>query len=503
MWFKSIKHLLFHKFSLGIFNQKNKPKLRNIVIFGAGEAGQITYNVLNSDDVPNTNIVAFVDDDADKRKSNRSNISVLSFHEFEDLINIRNIDELILATFTLTQSRKQEIINFCLRNNIKVLDLPPYNNWSHDSFTRKQLRPIKIEDLLHRENIRIENPKLKTNLEGKRILVTGAAGSIGSEIVRQLYEYNPEILILCDNAETPLHDLTLELTERNKNIQFIPFLCSVNNFKQMNEIFSSFSPHYVYHAAAYKHVPMMENNPVAAIENNVMGTKTIADLSKKYGVDRFVLVSTDKAVNPSNIMGASKRLAEIYVQGLSEVSPNTKFITTRFGNVLGSNGSVIHRFKKQIENGGPVTVTHPKITRYFMTIDEACSLVLEASVMGKGGEIFVFDMGSSITISDLAKKMIDLSGLNSEIEIVYTGLRPGEKLYEELLSNAENTISTYNDKIMIAKTRSNDFEQVQDDFATLFELTRTPNTERELVNKMKEIVPEFISKNSIYEDLDE
>ena len=383
--------------------------------------------------------------------------------------------------------------------------MPSYKNWNHGTFSSKQLRTINIEELLERDVININNNQIRDQLKGKRILVTGAAGSIGSEIVRQLLNYYPELIVLCDQAETPLHHLQLEIAETNTRINCIPFLASITNKVRMRDLFEQFKPQIIYHAAAYKHVPMMELCPIEAVRNNSIGTRIIADLSVENNVDRFVMVSTDKAVNPTNVMGASKRLAEIYVQGLTKSGNNTtKFITTRFGNVLGSNGSVVNRFKEQIERGGPVTVTHPNITRYFMTIPESCQLVLEAGSMGNGGEIFVFDMGQSITIADLAKKMIRLYGFipNIDIDIKYTGLRPGEKLYEELLNDGENTSETYHKKILIAKVRDVSFDQVRFSFGELEILISGVDNEMLLVSKMKELIPEFLSKNSAYESLD-
>ena len=344
------------------------------------------------------------------------------------------------------------------------------------------------------------------DVKGKRILVTGAAGSIGSELVRLLNKLEPAILILCDQAETPLHDIELELNDQRSNVQCIPYLTDINNKVRMATLFEKFKPHVVYHAAAYKHVPMMEFNPEEAIKVNALGTQILADLAIQYKVERFVMISTDKAVNPTNVMGASKRLAEMYVQALSTHPHGTKFVTTRFGNVLGSNGSVVLRFREQIERGGPVTITHPHIVRYFMTIPEACQLVLEAGSMANGGEIFVFDMGAPVKISDLAKKMIRLYGYipNIDIPLKYTGLRPGEKLYEELLVDGESSMKTYHEKIMIAKVRAIDQKAIIDQFKLLENNIASPNSSNsmQLVRLMKQLVPEFVSNNSEFEKLD-
>ncbi len=482
-----------------------KMKKKNVIIFGAGDAGVATQRVLENDGINNIHIIAFVDDDKKKAKKNLNGIQVIKFDDFVKLANIQPIDELIIASFTIPTKRKNELVDFCLDHDIKVLSVPAYSRWSEGKFASNQLQSIKIEDLLERDPIVINNNQIRSQIKGKRVLVTGAAGSIGSEIVRQLLPYAPEMILLCDQAETPLHNIELELLERGTHINCISFLADITNQKRMEGLFDTFKPHYVYHAAAYKHVPMMELCPTEAVRNNVLGTKIISDLAVKYHVERFVMISTDKAVNPTNVMGASKRMAEIYVQSLSnDKNSITKFITTRFGNVLGSNGSVINRFKEQIEKGGPLTVTHPNITRYFMTIPEACQLVLEAGCMGNGGEIFVFDMGQPVAISDLAKKMIRLYGLipNIDINITYSGLRPGEKLYEELLNDEENTTQTYHDKILIAKVRDVSFEIVKQSTFELEHILSTSNDEMQLVSKMKELVPEYISNNSIYEKLD-
>jgi FlaA1/EpsC-like NDP-sugar epimerase len=485
-----------------------KMKKKSVVIFGAADTGMAAQRVLENHGGNNIQFVAFIDDDKKKSNKNLNGIPVIRFDEFVKTATLQPIDELIIASFTIPTKRKNELVDFCLDHDIKVLSVPPYSKWAEGKFNSNQLQSIKIEDLLERDPILINNNQIRSQIKGKRVLVTGAAGSIGSEIVRQLIPYAPEMIIMCDQAETPLHNIELELQERGTRVNCVSFLADITNEKRMDGLYESFKPHYVYHAAAYKHVPMMELCPTEAVRNNVIGTKIVSDLAVKYNAERFVMISTDKAVNPTNVMGASKRMAEIYVQGLSnEKNITTKFITTRFGNVLGSNGSVINRFKEQIEKGGPLTVTHPNITRYFMTIPEACQLVLEAGSMGNGGEIFVFDMGQPVAIADLAKKMIRLYGMipNIDINITYSGLRPGEKLYEELLNDAENTLATYHDKILIAKVREVSLASINESFNDLRLLVTSASkvsNEMELVGKMKELVPEFISNNSIFERLD-
>ena len=489
-----------------------------VVIYGAGEAGFATKRVLEHDPKSNVQIVAFLDDNPRKLDKVVDGIKIVHPGHLQLLNRSTPIHELIIANFSLSPARKNEIVDYCLDHNIKVLNVPPFESWINGEFSTRQLQILKIENLLERDPIKINNEAIGHQLKNKRILVTGAAGSIGSEIVRQLLKFHPNTIILCDQAETPLHHLELELQETATEVICVPFLADVRNRDRMNDLFAQFEPHYVYHAAAYKHVPMMEVCPQEAILTNVMGTKIIADLSVQYKVKRFVMVSTDKAVNPTNVMGASKRLAEAYVQHLhrimnmkweadgsdSNLQP-IKFITTRFGNVLGSNGSVIIRFKEQIEKGGPVTVTHPNITRFFMTIPEACQLVLEAGSMGKGGEIFVFDMGKPVSIADLAKKMIRLYGHvpGADIDIRYTGLRPGEKLYEELLMDSENTLPTYHEKIMIARIRNHQSDQLVEDLEILFHISRQRQSTMQLVSQMKKMVPEFLSNNSVFESLDQ
>ncbi|MDP2414313.1 nucleoside-diphosphate sugar epimerase/dehydratase [Daejeonella sp.] len=497
---------------------------RRVIIYGAGEAGIAAKRTLDHDNKVNMLLTAFIDDDERKTGKAIDGIKIYHTREFLNLIKQDKIDDLIIASQNILPDRKNRIVDLCLENDIKVLTLPPVRSWINGQLSSKQLQNIKIEDLLEREPIEIHNEIISEQLRGKRVLVTGAAGSIGSEIVRQISQFGPQMIILNDQSETPLHELHLELQENNLQNNFHCFIGDVRDRFRMELLFQTFKPHYVYHAAAYKHVPMMEHNPGEAVRTNVMGTKTLADLSLKYGVHKFVMISTDKAVNPTNVMGASKRIAEIYVQslfnsfkykeptiytnGLSHLNEdrsnvNTLFITTRFGNVLGSNGSVIPRFKAQIQKGGPITVTHPDITRYFMTIPEACRLVLEAGSMGEGGEIFIFDMGKSVKIIELAKKMIRLSGLvpHQDIAIEFSGLRPGEKLYEELLNDLENTMPTHHEKIMVAQVREYHFQTISKHISELIKLS-CEYKDRQVVVKMKEIVPEFKSNNSIYEELD-
>jgi len=492
------------KYGFNILRNLDKTK-KNVVIYGAGQTGQATKRVLENENIGFA-LIAFIDDD--KRKDNKriDGVPVTSFTSFMETAASQNIHEVIIANFGLSPERKNELVDFCLNHDIHVLTIPRYNQWSNGAFSAKQMKKIRIEDLLEREPIQIENQQLLQDIKGKRILVTGAAGSIGSELVRLLNKLEPTILILCDQAETPLHNVELELNDQHSNVQCIPYLTDINNKVRMAALFEKFKPHVVYHAAAYKHVPMMEFNPEEAIRVNALGTQLLADLAIQHKVERFVMISTDKAVNPTNVMGASKRLAEMYVQALSTHPHETKFVTTRFGNVLGSNGSVVLRFREQIERGGPVTITHPHIVRYFMTIPEACQLVLEAGSMANGGEVFVFDMGAPVKISDLAKKMIRLYGYipNIDIPLKYTGLRPGEKLYEELLVDGENSVKTYHEKIMIAKVRAINQKAIINQFKLLKNKIASPDSSSsmQLVGLMKQLIPEFVSNNSKFEQLD-
>lgn len=496
---------------------------KKVIIYGAGEAGLATKRTFDHDGKVNKTIIAFVDDDERKVGKTIDGVKILNAAKLESLIAEHEVDELIFASYSIPLERKNSIVDVCLEHDVVVLNIPSADLWTGGVLYTKQIQHINIEDLLNRKSIKIDTQAIQEQVKGKRVLITGAAGSIGSEVVRQLIGFDTSLIVLCDQSETALHHIYLELNENHQHLNFHTFVGDVKDERRMEHLFATYKPHFVYHAAAYKHVPLMEENPSEAIKTNVWGTKTIADLAVKYGVQRFVMISTDKAVNPTNIMGASKRIAEIYVQSLNnslmardfvfsnglsyindlQVKPITKFITTRFGNVLGSNGSVIPRFKAQIEKGGPVTVTHPDITRYFMTIPEACRLVLEAGCMGKGGEIFIFDMGKSVKIVELAKKMIRLAGLvpNEDIRIQFTGLRPGEKLFEELLNDNENTLPTHHEKIMIGKVREYDFPEVEAKIYALIAQAKQ-NSDRNVVMAMKDLVVEFKSKNSIYEELD-
>jgi FlaA1/EpsC-like NDP-sugar epimerase len=474
----------------------------NVIIFGAGEAGIITKNALDRDAKIKYKILAFIDDNPQKIGKTVEGVTIYGRDKLKELLETNTIAHVIMSTQNINAERKQEIIEICLAYNTKVFNVPPVSKWINGELSFNQIKKINIEDLLERDIIRLDKEKIGKQLIGKTVLITGASGSIGSERVRQIGYYATNKLILTDQAESPLFHLELECMDKFRNKELDIIIADICNKSRIEHIFQQYKPDIVFHAAAYKHVPMMEQNVAEAVKTNIDGTNILADLSVKYKVQKFIMVSTDKAVNPTSVMGASKRIAEIYTQALNQKN-STKFITTRFGNVLGSNGSVIPIFREQIEKGGPVTVTHPDITRYFMTIPEACQLVLEASAMGKGGEIYIFDMGKSVKIVDLAKKMIKLSGLTlgKDIQIKFTGLRPGEKLFEELLNDQENTMPTHHSQIMIAKVKEYDLYEISKEIDVLIKLIDQQDDTR-IVKKMKEIVPEFKSQNSIYEKLD-
>ena len=429
--------------------------------------------------------------------------------EFSRWVNRYNIKAILFTDYKAVKEESERLVRFCEKEKVRMLLLPSLDELKGGKLKMRALPEVRIEDLLGREEIRINMEEIAGSLKGKVVLVTGAAGSIGSELCRQLCHFGLKQLVLFDSAETPMHNIRLELEEKFPDVEFTPVMGDIRMIHRVESIYQRFRPHIVFHAAAYKHVPLMEENPCEAVHTNVYGTRNVADMAVKYDVDKFIMVSTDKAVNPTNVMGASKRLAEMYVQSLSiaiskgRQSGKTRFITTRFGNVLGSNGSVIPRFREQLAKGGPLTVTHPDIIRYFMTIPEACRLVLEAAFMGKGNEIFVFDMGTPVKIADLARRMIELAGLipGEDIEIKYTGLRPGEKLYEELLATKENTLPTENEKIYRAQVREYDYEDICTLMSPLIDLAIKVD-KMGTVRMMKGIVPEFKSKNSVYEALD-
>ncbi|OIQ27491.1 MAG: polysaccharide biosynthesis protein [Bacteroidetes bacterium MedPE-SWsnd-G2] len=474
---------------------------KNVLIYGAGSSGLITYEAITNDPKSNIITIGFVDDNDSKIGKKINLLPVYPLKKITpEFVEKYNLEEVIISIQTIESSRLLEITGLLFKLGLKVKIVPPVQNWIDGDLSIGQIKDVRIEDLLGREPIKIANPDLDHEYNNEIIFVTGAAGSIGSEIARKVCNFNYKQLILIDSAESSLYELEQEFILRGiKNFKVI--VGDIRDRYRMNLLFNAYKPKIVFHAAAYKHVPLMENNPYEAVSVNIKGTKNIADLSLKHLVNKFVFISTDKAVNPTNVMGASKRIAELYVTCLKGQG-QTKFITTRFGNVLGSNGSVIPLFKNQIEAGGPLTVTHKDITRYFMTISEACQLVLEAAAMGNGGEIFVFDMGKSVKIYDLALNMITLSGLRfpDDINIKITGLRPGEKIYEELLADGENTGSTYHEKIMIAKTRAIDKDKIQNLILSLCDKKRKTNIE--IVALIKDIIPEYISNNSKFEVLD-
>lgn len=478
---------------------KNKKR---VLIYGAGSSGMLTYDAITNDPKNSHEVVAFVDDNERKAGKKINTLYVYSLKKItSDLIEKQAIEEVVISIQNIEPSRLLEISSILFELGLKVKIVPPVQTWIDGDLSVGQIKDVKIEDLLGREPITIINPALVHEYENQIIFITGAAGSIGSEIARKATKYAYKKLILIDTAESALYELQQEFI-RDGIKNFIAIVADVRDKKRMENLFHIYRPEIVFHAAAYKHVPLMENNPYEAVSVNIGGTRNMASLSVKHSVNKFILISTDKAVNPTNVMGATKRIAELYVNCL-QGKGQTKFITTRFGNVLGSNGSVIPLFKKQIENGGPLTVTHEDITRYFMTISEACQLVLEAATMGNGGEIFVFDMGESVKIFDLAKNMIILSGLRypEDIDIKITGLRPGEKIYEELLADGENTRPTYHEKIMIAKTKPLDIDLITEKIANLC-LVNSKVQNLEVVSLIKQILPEYISNNSKFEVLD-
>lgn len=478
----------------------------NVFIYGAKEAGVNIAKALRVNLRNHYRLRGFIADEPELINKVMMGVKVFPNDEtLIDVLNDRDVHTIIISPAKMEELKRSDMADRLLAHNIKLMTAPPLSEWSGQTLNRTQLKEIQIEDLLQRNPIEIDIHKVASHLEGKRVMITGAAGSIGSEIMRQVASFNPYKLILVDQAETPLHDIRLELQDRWRDIDAETIIADISNATRMEEIFKEYKPQYIFHAAAYKHVPMMEDNVSESIQINVYGTRTIADLAVKYGAEKFVMISTDKAVNPTNVMGCSKRICEIYVQSLAKKLQQkgghvTQFITTRFGNVLGSNGSVIPRFRDQIQRGGPVTVTHPEIIRYFMTIPEACRLVLEAGSMGNGGEIYIFDMGKPVKIVDLAKRMISLSG-RTDVKIEFTGLRHGEKLYEELLNVKELTKPTYHEKIMIATVREYDYDEVKERIQKLIDVSYTYD-QMKIVSAMKDIVPEFISKNSCFEALD-
>jgi len=486
---------------------EDKKKLINAVIYGADANAISVANALKTETPSRFRLVGFVD----KFNQNKVGKSILNIpiitqnKKIHVILRAMKADALIIAEKSLSKEETILLVEECLEYNFKIFTVPLITDWEDHQQISKRVKNFDIEDLLERKPIVLDSRSISSQLNGKTVLITGAAGSIGSEITRQVLGFKPEKIIILDQAETPLHNLSLEISSITSNVIVHSILADIRNKVILEKIFSEYKPNVVYHAAAYKHVPLMEENPSQAVFTNVIGTQNLADVSVRHRVERFVMVSTDKAVNPSSVMGASKRIAEKYVQSLSAENRTdvTKFITTRFGNVLGSNGSIVPLFTKQIQEGGPITITHPEIIRYFMTIPEACQLVLEAGAMGKGGEIFIFDMGEPVKIIDLAKKMIRLAGYtpDKEIEIKIIGLRPGEKLYEELLNDTSKTLSTHNEQILIAQDISDNYEEISEAIAELLEDFHAITNE-EMVSKMKKIVPEFKSMNSIFQTLD-
>ncbi len=505
--FRIMIKYMFEKY----MNIEDRKKLLRAVIYGADANAISVANALKTEVPSRFHLLGFIDK-FNQTKTSKSilNLPILNQNRsLHVILRAMKANALIIAEKSMTKEETVAIVEECLEYNFKVYTVPLISDWEDEQQISNKVKSFEIEDLLERKPIVLDMKAISAQLNGKTVLITGAAGSIGSEITRQVLGFNPAKIIMVDQAETPLHNLTLEIADLHpEHSHLFSVLADIRNKEALEQVFATYQPEMVYHAAAYKHVPLMEEHPEQAVMTNVIGTKNIADLSLKYRVERFVMVSTDKAVNPSSVMGASKRIAEKYVQALHFESiksglKSTKFITTRFGNVLGSNGSIVPLFTKQIQEGGPITITHPEIIRYFMTIPEACQLVLEAGAMGNGGEIYIFDMGQPVKILDLAKKMIRLAGFTpgKEIEIKIIGLRPGEKLYEELLNDTSKTLATHNDKIMIAIDVWDDFDSVS---KAVDDLTLHAGrvTSGEIVYKMKQIVPEFKSMNSVFETLD-
>jgi FlaA1/EpsC-like NDP-sugar epimerase len=481
-------------------SQKNKDEIENVIVYGAGISGLITKRTIENDTKSSLQIIGFIDDNPKLWGTRMEGKNIYSPKNLIALHKKKNIDTIIIAIQNPKPERRKALLDECITLNIKVQKVPDPKSWINGEFTSKQFVKAKIEDLLGREEIKLNIAKIEANLKGKKILITGAAGSIGSGLVKQIANFEPALLILFDQAESGLYDLQWEIKDETPNVKFEIVIGDVTHRKRVENLIRSFSPEVVFHAAAYKHVPLMELNPSEAVKTNILGSKILIDICDEFKVKKFVFISTDKAVNPTNVMGATKRVAEIYAQE-KNLNSDTQFITTRFGNVLGSNGSVIPLFQRQIENGGPITITDNRITRFFMSIPEACQLVLEASVMGNGGEIYVFDMGDSVKIIDLAKKMISLSGMtiDKDIQIKVTGLRPGEKLFEELLANEENTVPTHHKKILIAKTEVKEMKESK--INALIDLIDAQKNDK-LVALIKSIVPEYLSQNSSFEKLD-
>jgi FlaA1/EpsC-like NDP-sugar epimerase len=497
------------------FYRTTPKQQKKILIFGAGQSGMVTKQMIGNDLTSNVKVIGFLEDNNRKVGNVLSGVKIFSARDdFEKLVLKHSPTEMILSAQSVSVDRKNELVDKCLEFGIKITTVPTADKWIGGEFDIHQIKQVNIEDLLGRSAIILKNKFVAEEIINKKVLITGAAGSIGSEIVRQVVKYSPASIIMLDQSETGLFEIENEIRGiKSLEDKLVSFVCDITNKPRLELLFKQFSPDIIFHAAAYKHVPMMEANVAEAVSCNALGTMNLAELAIEFKTEKFVMISTDKAVNPTSVMGATKRAAEIYVQSMNQFvheldNSATKFVTTRFGNVLGSNGSVIPIFKNQIQNGGPITVTHPEITRFFMTIPEACALVLEAGVMGKGGEIFVFDMGNSVKIADMARRMIQLSGLKegADIDIVYTGLRPGEKLYEELLGEAENTLRTHHPKIQIAEVQPSKFDSVKrvfEDLESIYkDASNRENQMYKLVQVLKDLIPEYISMESQFEALD-